>query len=112
MNTFETMVREIRGGASARELSEKLAELVAQVKATGKGGKIVYEIAIKPVGAGEDVTMQVEDDITVRLPKLARGVSIFFADENGVLTRKDPRQRELQLTTVPEQAPQEIVQVG
>lgn len=111
-NGFEVTLREMRGGRSLHELSEKLAELVAAVKQTGKAGAISYIIKVKPASAGDVVTLQLEDDVKAKIPELARGASIFFADDANVLQRTDPRQREFKLTTVPDAAPEPLVKVG
>jgi hypothetical protein len=111
-NGFEVTLREMRGGRSLNELSEKLAELVAAVKQTGKAGSITYKLKVKPASAGDLVTLQLEDDLKPKIPELARGASIFFADDANVLQRTDPRQKEFTLTTVPSVAPEPLVKVG
>ncbi len=101
-NTFDKTLREIRAGLVITELSQKLSELVAAVRATGKGGKLRLDLAIKPASKGETVCVMVEDDITVKLPKPERANTIFYSTEDNLLQRNDPRQSEFELKEVPQ----------
>lgn len=109
-NTFEMTLREIRGGGALTELSTKLAELVAAVRATGKAGKLRLEIAVTPASRGEAVCLMLDDDISLKLPRLEKASSIFFATDQNLLQRQDPRQKEFELREV-NPAPQEIREV-
>jgi hypothetical protein len=104
-NSFERVLREMRHGRSLTELSEELTNLVAAVRQTGKGGELVYTIKVKPASQGDVVTVQLEDLVKMKVPKPARGASIFYASEENALQRSDPRQRELELQEVPKNDP-------
>src|SRR5262252_4072062 len=110
-NTFDKTLREVRGGLVMTELSQKMTELVAAVRATGKGGKLTLELKIKPASKGETVCVMVEDDITVKLPKPEKATSVFYATEGNLLQRSDPRQKEFELQEVPQEKPAEVIQV-
>lgn len=92
---FMDTLKEIRGGAIVGELGAELQQLVSEVMATGKAGRIVLTLDVKPVKKGGDHTMLIEDDIKVKPPKHDRDGTILFATEQGALSRKDPRQPEL-----------------
>ena len=98
------MLREIRHGASLFELSEELNKLVAAVRATGKPGELTYTLKVSPASQGDVVTVQLSDQIRPKLPKPARAASIFYAGDNGLLQRSDPRQRTFDLREVPKPA--------
>lgn len=100
-NSFEITLREMRGGRSLTELSEVLAKLVEGVRRTGNGGSLSYKMRIKPAAAGDSVILQCEDEVTVKMPSDKRGGSIFYADDQNGLQRRDPRQRELELKSLP-----------
>lgn len=104
-NSFEKTLREMRRGASANELSEELAKLVAAVLDTGKAGRLTYKLTVNPCNDGEGITVQLDDDINVSLPRKARGSSIFYSGDGNVLQRTDPRQTELKLSEVPKVEP-------
>lgn len=92
---FMDTLKEIRGGAIVSELGDELQQLVADVRATGKAGRIVLTLDVKPVKKGGEHTMLIEDDIKVKPPKHEREGTILYATEDNELSRKDPRQPEL-----------------
>ncbi len=90
-----------RNGTTHAELTDGLAELVAAVMETGKGGKLLLSIEVKPASKSGGNQLLVSDSVAVKAPKPARSESIFFGGENGSLLRTDPRQPQLPLTEVP-----------
>lgn len=103
-NTYAVTLQEIRNGASLEELSIELAKLLTAVKETGRAGSLVHKIVVKPLQAGDSTTVQVEDEITAKMPKPQRKASIFYMTEDGRLQRSDPRQKEFNLQTIPKPA--------
>ncbi len=95
-NAFSRLLSEFRNGESLNELSEKLQELVGAVRDTGKPGKLVYTLIVKPSGNAHVVT----DLITGKIPEMPRDASIFFATEECTLQRDDPDQKKLDLREV------------
>lgn len=87
---FEGVVSNV--GSSTKELTEALEGLVQTCVLTGKGGTITYTISVKPEGHGK---VRVTDDIKVKAPKFPRKDALFFANEHGELSRKQPGQLEL-----------------
>lgn len=85
-----------RGGAH-EELSEALAEVVKNVLEHGKQGTLSLSLKIKPVGDGQ---VQIVDAIKVGAPEGEKAPSIFYSDENGNVSRSDPRQTEMPLKQV------------
>lgn len=85
---FATVLLNLSEGASHRELTENLRELVQSVKETGKPGTLQYTIAIKPTDLSSGA-VAVMDQIKLKKPEYARPKSLFFADKDGNLTR-DP----------------------
>lgn len=71
---FAVFLQDLRDGRAHAELSGQLAELLAKVKETGKGGTLTLKLKIKPAGRGSDVDkVVIADAITVDLPKPERG---------------------------------------
>lgn len=95
---FVALLASKTGGVTLPEIDEKIAKLVCSVIATGKSGTLTYKIKISRNG-GKGV--KVEDEVSVKEPKLETGVSFFFADEHGTLTRNDPNQMGLPFRPVP-----------
>lgn len=86
---FAAVVQQLRGGGSHGELSDAMAELVQAVIATGKVGSLQFTVKVAPNGE-EAVLMH--DTIKVTIPQATKATTLFFADENGALTRQNPRQ--------------------
>lgn len=105
INSFEKTLREIRHGQCVTDLSQELTDLVTQIRATGKGGSLTLTINVKPSGTGSGMLI-VKDTIKAKPPVLETDPSVFYADESGVLQRNDPRQKELELKTLPTPAPE------
>lgn len=99
-NAFARTLQELRSGYAAAELSEKLQELVAGVRLTGRGGELVFKVKVKPASQGDTTALMLSDEISVRMPKVKNAESIFFAGENNELLRNDPRQKELPLRAI------------
>lgn len=98
---FTQFLQEQRRGGLHQELSEMLAETVAAVTEHGKVGSVTMTLKIKPAG---DNMVQVFDDLKSKAPEGDRAPSIFYTDENGNVSRSDPRQTELPLRKVEREA--------
>jgi hypothetical protein len=95
---FTGFVQEQRRGALHHELSEGLAELVAAVVEHRRAGTLSLTISVKP--AGDDQQVYISDSVKVKKPELAKNASLFFATEEGRITRDPPRQTVLPLSGV------------
>lgn len=87
----------MRDGKLSIELDASCADVIAAVQATGKKGEVVLKLVFEPVPKGEPHMMFVSDTVTIKIPKLARSATMFYATEEGGLTRRDPRQPELSM---------------
>ena len=96
-NGFVEAVAEIRNGATLIDLEASLVELVRAVRETGRGGSLVYTLAIKPAAGGRNAgdAFVVSDEVRLRAPELERGSTVFFASRDGLLQRESPRQPQL-----------------
>lgn len=100
------MLMDLRGGVTLSELDEQLSKLVNAVCDTGKKGELTLKLLVRPAGSSDTRALILEDQVKVKLPELARGSSIFFADERSRLTRQDPRQMQLDdVKEVPQDLP-------
>ncbi len=92
---FALFLQETREGALHAELSERLAEITQAALTHGRKGSLTLSITVAPNKDG--VTLTVSDDLKVKLPEGDRGAAVFWADEHGNLSRRNPRQPELPL---------------
>lgn len=97
-NAFLSTLAQVRKGKTASELSEQMAGVVQAVRLTGKKGEMVLKLIVTPNKDG--VSVNVEDAITVKLPKMDRAATLFYATDEGHLQRTDPNQVELEFTAV------------
>lgn len=104
-NSFLSTLAQVRKGKSAKELSEQMAEVVQAVMATGKKGELALKLIITPNKDG--ISVNVEDAITIKLPKMDRAATLFYATDEGHLQRNDPNQIELELKAVEGEKPEE-----
>jgi hypothetical protein len=112
-NSFVATLNELRQGRVANDLSERLAELVGAVKETGKAGTLSLQLKIAPASAGDVSQVFVNDVVKLVLPQPARPATLFYPNEQNVLLRRDPNQRELQLRTIEGEAkPAELKEVA
>lgn len=88
---FMDLLKNQRRGELLAEASEKLVEVVAAVRDTGKGGSVTITITVKPDDSARN-TFKVGDDVKAKVPTFSRGVSLYFANHQGRLVREDPRQ--------------------
>lgn len=94
---FTGFLQEQRRGALHQELSDMLADTVAAVTEHGKVGTVTLTLKIKPAG---DQMVQVFDELKCKAPEGEKAPSIFYTDEQGNVSRTDPRQGELPLGVV------------
>lgn len=94
---FATVLQQVAKGTVHNELSELLADLTADVYEHQKPGTLTIVVKVEPTKGGETLTVSVTP--AVKGPR-ATQASIFFASEDGQLTRHDPRQTEVPLREV------------
>ena len=106
---FIDTLRDIEAGGLLDELSETQHSLIDAIRLTGKGGELTIKLAYKPDGNGQ---MTIKADVKAKEPVLSRGTSLFFLTPEGNLTRRDPRQQDLQLRTVNDDKPEVLRQIS
>ena len=90
--------RHLRGGLMLDEAGEGLAEVVRAVEETGRGGKLIIELSIKP--AGKTGALSITDKITAKVPQGERLDTLMYATPEGNLVTEHPKQNKLDLKSV------------
>lgn len=92
----------MNGGAVMTDLDDALREATKAALDTGAKAKVTLELIITPngTGAGDTPLFKVEEDIKIKKPKRKRPASVYFADDDSNLTRRNPRQEEMKLTSI------------
>ena len=91
---FDT-ARDIRRGQFIEDIADELQRVVASVEETGKPGKLLIELTIKPASKAQGA-VTIADKIEAKLPKLPAGETIMFVTPGKQLGSerpppKDPR---------------------
>ena len=100
---FVNNIAAMNDGEVINDIDDALRQATNAAFLTKKAAKVKIVLTIEPAGEGVGGTplYRVVDDITCTLPKKKRNkTSVFFADDDGNLTRRNPRQEEMQLQTI------------
>lgn len=98
---FSEFLLSQRRGALHEDLSSALNELLSAVVEHNKPGSLNLTIKFVPTGKGYSPTVVVTDAIKVKAPEGSPESALFFVDNDGNLTRRDPNQPELGLREAP-----------
>lgn len=87
--TITEVLMSLRDGGSVEELASELRSCAAAVTTTGKAGKVVLTIDMKPNGKD---AVTITDKVDVKLPKADAAATMFYVTDDAGLSRRDPRQ--------------------
>ncbi len=90
--TFLEFFQSFRRGELATHADNLLAELTAAVKDTGLKGELSIKFPFVVNKAGQ---IECEPAVTVKVPRRPVGVGLYFVNDEGRLTRRDPNQDDL-----------------
>jgi hypothetical protein len=96
------VLAQVNRGALADEAAALLADLVQEVTHVGKKGTLTLKIEVAPFTGGGD-TVQLSGKVSVTPPAHDPHAGVFFFDDNGALSRNDPRQPSSTLFDVKEE---------
>lgn len=96
LNTLAAM----NNGAVLNDIDDALRSATKAAQDAGAKSKVSLEITVLPNGEGAGGTplFKLDAKIKVGLPQAPRLPSVFFADGDGNLTRRNPKQEEMKLT--------------
>lgn len=92
---FAVLLTGLDRGRPNRDLSNAMQEVVQAVIDTGKPGKVQLTLTIKQQKGVEGAAVQIGADVRKTEPKFDPKTTLYFADEDGTLTRTDPNQANL-----------------
>jgi len=99
MSMFANTVSRLNRGHTIAQLDDALQSLTQQVRSTNKQGTLTFTLTLKPVDADGSV-VEVHDKIKVSAPEPTRKGSIFYTTDDGTLSRTNPDQAELPLSSI------------
>jgi hypothetical protein len=109
---------QVRGGFAVHIAGEKLQEVLKAVVETGKPGELTFTIKVKP-DKNDDRVVTLHPDVKAKIPQKGFTEGIFFVDEDGKISREDPKQLAMELerkqqgvTTMTQQTEAGLAKVG
>ena len=90
---FLEFLQTFRRGDLLRDGDEQLERVIAAMKETGGDGKITIDLPFKLNKAGQ---IECTPRITAKVPQRPMGTGIYFADDEGRLSRRDPNQLDIE----------------
>lgn len=94
--SFLDVLRELDKGAVNDRLGEALQELVEACAATGKKGDLTLKLSVDPKSTEDAEHCAVSASVKLAKPGPSLRASLFFIDDAKNLTRRDPRQGDLE----------------
>lgn len=90
---FLEFIQTFRRGELLAEGDDKLAELIEAISRTGSSGSLSLKMSIKVNKAGQ---LEITPDLTIKKPTRTLGVGIYYANDEGRLSRRDPKQMDIE----------------
>lgn len=90
---FLELIQSFRRGELLGEGDTKLGELIEAIQRTGAGGDLTLKLKFKVNKAGQ---IEIVPEMTIKKPTRALGTGIYFASDDGRLTRRDPNQMDIE----------------
>jgi hypothetical protein len=90
---FLELIQGFRRGALLTDGDQKLSELIEAIGNTMVGGSLTLTLKFKVNKAGQ---IELDPTIAIKKPCLALGTGIYFAREDGTLSRRDPHQMDIE----------------
>ena len=112
------VMSQVRGGFAVHIAGQKLQEVLKAVVETGKPGELTFTIKVKP-DKNDDRIVTLHPDVKAKIPQKGFTEGIFFVDDDGKVSREDPKQMALELerkaqgvTSIASTTEQNISKVG
>lgn len=86
---FDEVLVDLYHGETNRELSRALWDLLQRVQETWKAGSLTLKLT---VSRNNDGSVDVKDEVALKLPDRGRLPTHFFIDENGNASHRNPNQ--------------------
>lgn len=106
---FRDTLAKLRQGECEEELTKALAAVVTAVQNTGKVGVVNLKITVSPT---KGLALDIEDEVTTKVPKLAQPSTLLFPTVEGNLQVNNPMQKSLDLTVVQDGGTKQLNTVG
>lgn len=90
---FLEFFQSFRRGALIQQADERLTELVEAIRETGGTGTLTIKLPFKVNKGGQ---IECTPVVEAKAPRPSVGTGIYFASDDGRLTRRDPNQLDIE----------------
>ncbi|SHK04934.1 hypothetical protein SAMN05444404_3181 [Ruegeria lacuscaerulensis ITI-1157] len=90
---FLEFIQTFRRGELLREGDQQMTRVIEAMAETGGDGEITIKLPFKLNKAGQ---IECTPKITAKVPQRPMGTGIFFANDEGRLSRRDPNQFDIE----------------
>ena len=95
---FGDYLREIDKGRLHAELSAKFQDLIQAVSEHGKAGSVTMKVTLTPPKGMDGDIVTLRGEVKLAAPQPNMNGTIFYVDEEFNLSRRDPRQGDIEDT--------------
>lgn len=89
---FIGLLQSHRRGELVREADDLLAEMITAINDFGGKGEITLKLSVK---RNEAEQLEITPALSMKKPRKALSVGIFYCSDEGKLSRRDPRQDDM-----------------
>lgn len=89
---FVEFLNSFRRGELLNRGDDALTEVITALRENGGSGEVTVKLPFKVNKAGQ---LECTPSVTTKLPSRPMGTGIYFAADSGRLTRRDPRQMDI-----------------
>lgn len=90
--TFMELIQSFRRGELLDQADQRLVEVIDAIRDTGGDGCLTITLPFKMNKAGQ---IECTPDLKAKVPRRALSTGIFYANDDGRLTRRDPNQMDM-----------------
>ena len=91
---FSEVINQLRDGEARLDLNQALADAVESIRRNGKATSVTVTLTLSSMG---DDRLEITDKISLKKPDRVLPKTVVFLMETGQLTRRNPRQIEMEL---------------
>lgn len=90
---FLEFLQGFRRGELLQQLNDQMEAVIAAMAETGVDGELSLKLPFKLNKAGQ---IECTPKVAAKVPTRPMGTGIYFADDDGRLSRRDPRQMDIE----------------
>jgi hypothetical protein len=90
---FLELLQSLRRGELIAQADDKLTQVITAMRETGGNGTLTIKMPFKMNKAGQ---IECTPEVAAKIPTKPIGTGIFYASDDGKLSRRDPNQMDIE----------------